>query len=273
MAIQRKETWYQSRFSKLIAECNPERVVTPLIHGSRFYREVKLQYDMAEGSGGLEMPNASVDFIELDAAGRLHLWEAKLLHSYELISGRVIGQLMFYDWLFRTYERELLRPHLVDSGLNPDEIEGFNNPEEDIRFCSWNILVCGGEGYEIAAGINPVMWNHHLIPEDYFTKTAPKVSTFHLYHDQSDDEDGLIVQDIWHISIFNPMQMEQNALLAYLQSDENWLYNWEINEGKLTLEPRPDFPKDALRLTDGMPEKLYWEFTGRKHLLVSDESS
>ena len=146
MAIQRKEAWYQSRFSKLVAECNPERVVTPLIHGSRFYREVKLQYDMEEGSGGSEMPNASVDFIELDAAGKLHLWEAKLLHSYELISGRVIGQIMFYDWLFRTYQRELLRPHLVESGLNPDEIEGFNNPEEDIRFCSWNILVCGGEG-------------------------------------------------------------------------------------------------------------------------------
>lgn len=271
MAIQRKEAWYQSRFPKLVSECDPQRV-TPLIHGSRFYREVKLQYAMEEGSGGSEMPNASVDFIELDAAGRLHLWEAKLLHSYELISGRVIGQLMFYDWLFRTYNRELLRPHLVASGLDPNEIEGFNNSEEDVRFCSWNILVCGGEGYEIAAGINPVMWNHHLVPEDYFTKNAPKVSTFHLYHDQSDDEDGLVVQDIWHISIFNPLQMERNALLAYLQSDENWLYEWRFTENELILEPRPDFPEDALGLTDDVLENLYWQFTGREHLLTLDES-
>ncbi|MFN5501126.1 MAG: hypothetical protein ACK5AW_03255, partial [Pseudanabaena sp.] len=59
---------------------------------------------------------------------------------------------------------------------------------------------------------------------------------------------------------------------AYLQSEENWLYSWEINEGELTLEPCPDFPTDALGLTNDIPEKLYWKFTGREHLLVSDES-
>jgi hypothetical protein len=132
--------------------------------------------------------------------------------------------------------------------------------------------VCGGEGYEIAAGINPVMWNHHLVPKDYFTEQAPKVCTFHLYHDQSNNEESLIVQDIWHISIFNPSHMENNALLAYLQSDENWLYDWKVDNGELTLIPRLDFPEDALGSIHDVPERLYWEFTGREHLIDLGES-
>jgi hypothetical protein len=241
--------------------------LSSFLHGSQFYREVSLQYDMEEGVGGPEMPNTSVDFIEVDSMGRLHLWEAKLLHSYELTSGRVMGQMMFYDWLFRTYKRDLLRPRLKAAGIDTSVIHGFDNSHERLRFCSWNILVCGGEGFEIAAGVNPVMWNHHVIPTDYFHDDAPKVATYHLYHDQSEEHNGLVVQDLWHLSVFNPARMERNALLAYLNSDENWIYSWKIEAGEIVLALRDGIPSEMIGLACQVPESTFWRLNGRKHLL------
>ena len=49
------------------------------------------------------MPYSITDFIEIDSSGHFHLWEAKMIHSDELLKCKSIGQLLFYDFLFHTY--------------------------------------------------------------------------------------------------------------------------------------------------------------------------
>jgi hypothetical protein len=38
-------------------------------------------------------------------------------------------------------------------------------------FKSWNLCICGGSGYELAAGYNPVAWSCWIIAEEYFKTT------------------------------------------------------------------------------------------------------
>jgi len=80
----RKEAFYQKRF---LDTKKPD-----FFSGSVFHREVPLSYG-GQAKGTNEMPNASLDFVEVDRDGQLHLWEVKLLHSYESKSGRVVGQM------------------------------------------------------------------------------------------------------------------------------------------------------------------------------------
>jgi len=59
-------------------------------------REVPLSYeqDKKRFSKSFEMPDYSLDFLEFDRRGGLHIWEAKWIHDSDLIRGKVIGQLM-----------------------------------------------------------------------------------------------------------------------------------------------------------------------------------
>jgi hypothetical protein len=252
------ETRYQEEFLHFVEEED----LPGYLCGSSFHREVPLSYVM-EGSsrGGVFMPNASVDFLEVDVMGRLHLWEAKKLHSYELTSGRVIGQLLFYDWLFRTYEREALKAKLRGAGVEIDRIAAFRE-DKGLKFESWNILVCGGAGYELAAGVNPIMWNYAAVMDDYFKESTPKTATYHFYHTKH----GMELASIWNVSIFRPFTMETNALIAFLESEENFCYDYEIEDGQLNLYHDPDMPVYTQGEDQIMPECLFLKFIGRLHL-------
>ena len=223
----KSEKWYQSEFLNYVE--NSE--LPSYLNGSRFHREVPLFYDMTDKpSTGEYTPKASVDFIEIDALGELHLWEAKKLHSYELTSGRVIGQLMFYDWLFKTYEREALKAILTKHRVSVDSIKSIREDTE-VNFKSWNLLVCGGYGYEISAGINPVMWNYPTITEQYFQESVPALATYQFYH----TEESMMLDNIWNMSIFDPQRMEANALLAFLNSEDNYLYDFVTDKEEIVL--------------------------------------
>lgn len=253
----KKETWYQERFFSLVQR----EALLDYMEGSVFYREIPLSYSMAASSrGGHFMPNASVDFVEVDALGHLHLWEAKRLHSYELTSGRVVGQMLFYDWLFRTYEKSILRDVLSDAGLAVDSIAAFRD-EADLCFDSWNVLVCGGFGYEIGVGINPVMWNYPTIHDDYFKDSVPPIAVYHFYHVNGD----MRLRNIWDISLFRPMDMEYKALLAFLNSEDNTMYRFEFKDDELILSSlSPDLP--VKRADQKLSFELFLKFVGRLHM-------
>jgi hypothetical protein len=160
------------------------------------------------------MPYSITDFIEIDSNGHFHLWEAKMIHSDELLKGKAIGQLIFYDFLFHTYPEKDLKKLLIENGF--DEAIISHKKFDDFHFKTWNILVCGGEGWELCAGINPIMWNYPTLPEQYFNESTPNLNLFHFYEVSK----GFDLKNIWELSIDVPQNLHVEAFSKYFGLDE-----------------------------------------------------
>jgi len=160
------------------------------------------------------MPYSITDFIEIDSEGNFHLWEAKMIHSDELLKGKAIGQLLFYDFLFRTYPEKNLKELLIENGFDEKKISNKNY--DDFHFKTWNILVCGGEGWELCAGVNPIMWNYPTLPEEYFKDSTPNLNLFHFYEVSS----GFDLKNIWELAIDTPQKLHIEAFSKFLNLDE-----------------------------------------------------
>jgi hypothetical protein len=251
----KSERFYQENFDG----CEKPKYLA----GSTFYREVPLSYSQSlEIRGTNEMPNASMDFLELDAKGFLHMWEAKKLHSYELKSGRVIGQMMFYDWLFRTNSDEHYQEIFSSAGIPSEVVQSY-----EIK--SWNVLVCGGYGYEIAAPLNPVIWNYPTIPhEHYFKEDAPCLCVWHLFHKKYSK--SLAVEPIWHLTIFYPEKVHPEAFLAFLESEHNIFYDYRVTDGGIDYRMVIDELQDVGERIGNMPDAGYWDLMGRSHLCKAE---
>ena len=63
---------------------------------------------------------------------------------------------------------------LIKNGFDEEIIT--KKKYEDFHFKTWNILVCGGEGWELCAGINPIMWNYPTLTVELIKKTAVMAS-------------------------------------------------------------------------------------------------
>lgn len=216
---------------------------TPFLSDSKFFHEIPIRYEIGKmkRAKDLFMPDMKMDFLELDAHGSFHLWEAKLLESDELIKGKVLGQCMFYDFLFRTDEKRTW------TKLSPCKDEPQSTREilesAPLKFKSWNILVCGGEGWELAAGVNPNIWTYTTIMEDYFSEESPDVSVYHLFETRN----GWCIQNLWHLSVLRPKRMHPDAYEAYLKAECE-----HPALGVITEDVKDDMPFD-----------LFMKFIGR----------
>lgn len=203
--MKRNEAYYQKVFLDFYE-------THPFFKGSYLAREIAQFYNHTDSERVKDefMPFSITDFIELDKNNRFHLWEAKKLHSDELLKGKVIGQLMFYDFLFRSYPKEALRQLLIDAGFEKSIIRSLG--DEAFRFETWNILVCGGEGWEICAGVNPIMWSYADLQKRYLKQGSPKLNTFHFY----EVSEGWDLKNIFELSIFYPQKLHKEAFSKYL---------------------------------------------------------
>ena len=102
--MKKDESYYQKEFLKFYKS-------HPFFCKSYISREIPQYYsfDSPKRVKDEYMPFSITDFIELDSFGNFHLWEAKMLHSDELLKGKAIGQLLFYDFLFHSYPEENLK--------------------------------------------------------------------------------------------------------------------------------------------------------------------
>jgi hypothetical protein len=199
------ESEYQNAFPDTVAQSVAD---LPWLSGSLFFRGVPLRYEIGKTKSrkDLEMPDSITDFIELDAQNRFHLWEMKMLGCDEFQKGKVVGQMLFYDWLFKTDEQKTWQS-LEPIKSQSDDIKSRLNAAE-LRFHSWNIAVCGGEGWELAAGINPHAWTYSIINDDYLQDSAPKISIYHLF----DISTGLALRNLWQLSVNSVQQMHPESL-------------------------------------------------------------
>jgi hypothetical protein len=229
---------YQKRF---VEEVGRSVELLPWLDGSIFFREVPLRYEVGKISRSRDkfMPDTLADFIELDKHGNFHLWEAKLLHSDEFIKGKVVGQLMFYDWLFQTDKTRAWLKLSPCSELSSDLRQKLQSAE--LVFRSWNILVCGGKGWELAAGVNPTAWTYTTVNDDYLKEGGPALAVYHMFHTKT----GFALRSLWHLTLFSPQQMHVDSLEAY------------VDEGY-------ELPVDEPGVWD-MPKNLLLKFVGREH--------
>lgn len=202
--MKKNENYYQKKFFNFVNSHD-------FFLGSTFLKEVPLFYcsNKPERIKSKTMPYSQTDFIEIDENGKFHLWEAKMLDADELVKGKTLGQLLFYDFLFNTYPEENLKALLKKEGMKKEQLESMTF--DDFKFSSWNILVCGGKGWELAAGVNPVIWNYVNLPEKYFFDETPNINLFHFFN----VSDGYDLKNIWELSINKPRYMHIESLIDY----------------------------------------------------------
>ena len=128
----------------------------------------------------------------------------KKIESPEVWNGKFFGQLMLYNFLFNTEPwNELLGRFAIRNATPKNGIKGdvgkilghlstygkgevATDKDKNAKFKTWNLVVCGGNGYEIAAGVNPIAWSFWNIAEEYF-KTNISAFNFHQFYKDSND--------------------------------------------------------------------------------------
>jgi hypothetical protein len=211
MAVVKNEKYFQNKFLEHVLSDNPG-----FFENSFANKEIPLPYDTTKKVKSADnfMPDSRSDLIELDGDNNFHLWEVKLIHSGELKAGQALGQIIFYDFLFSTFtEEEIKEILIIKKGFPEDRISQMTG--EDFHFKTWNILVGGGEGWELSAGVNPVMWNYFTLAEKYLKSDIPILNTFHFY----EVEEGFDLKHLSELSIFYPRRLHPEAFSKFLENE------------------------------------------------------
>jgi len=202
---------YENKFVALARSNYPNRV---------FIQSFQMPYDEEVPRGVSEMPWYIADVLEIDEHGKFHLWEHKLYKSRGLYVGQVIGQLICYNFIFSTTEvidggTQIMRDRILNSAVN----QRYNidhpvlrkiNDTSEFKFTSWNIVACGGVGYEFAACHNNIVW-HLYSGFEYLADELPKDKNFwHFYI----TEDGFDLRNLWELNAGFDAQEEQQ--LSYM---------------------------------------------------------
>lgn len=215
---------------------------------SAFFSKLPLRYEIGKYYSGkvLGMPDCELDIVEVDQEYNFHLWELKKLDSNELNTGKFFGQLMLYDFLFTTepwnelfgrfctkltlgsgevtgdiqriYDAILRRTSDENTEYADEEKSEVIGGEPICSFKSWKLIVCGGYGYEIAAGFNPIIWSYLNFPKQYLNETAPELEIYHFYN----TPDGYELKPILELSVDNLGGLSKNARTMFEYNFPDW---------------------------------------------------
>jgi hypothetical protein len=244
VANQLSENEFRDRFVEHAASPKgPEYLA-----GSEWCTEVDLFFDTSQSSPNksTQLPDYRADAIEVDREDRLHLWEAKKLHKRDLLTGKVLGQLIFYDWLATTTSPDPLIRRMRDKGLSEESAQALRGSATP-AFTTWNILVCGGGGWELGAMFNAIYWTYANVSEEYFQSEIP-INVFQFYIVNGQPRLAMI----WDQSLIYGEEMDPDSYALFFQEtgiDREW---WEestreLRDGEmLDWYQRPDFPEHLL---------------------------
>jgi hypothetical protein len=214
------ENQFQRVFLTKMASTYPERVYAP---------HLDLKYEIGKFRKGKSfgMPDTILDVVEFDEDKNFHLWELKLLNSPELWSGKFFGQMMLYNFLFSTEPWSELCGRFSFSGMKSEfrgdvgkillHLASFGKgqvakkKDPHASFKSWNVCICGGDGYELAAGYNPVAWSFWIIAEQYFREIVPPLRIWHLFSAEGE----FVLTEMKKLNVGKPRSLHPAALKAY----------------------------------------------------------
>jgi hypothetical protein len=103
------------------------------------------------------------DLVEIDTAGRLHLWLFAPLRATELISGDVIGRMFSFTQVLRIAQPESLREAILAAARRrrydiADASFQALMARPRLEVDSWNVVICGGSGCELLAGDDNLLY-------------------------------------------------------------------------------------------------------------------
>lgn len=141
------------------------------------------------------MPDHYLDIISFDK-GKYHLYELKMIDAADLWNAKFFGQIMWYRFLFQTeplneligrFAKRAENSHLVQGNIGEilSDLASLGNGEDAhetyarAKFSSLNLIVCGGDGFELAAKFNPAIWSFWVYFSDIL---KPLDVEFHVYH-------------------------------------------------------------------------------------------
>lgn len=191
---RRTEKFFQNQFIEYIADRVPDNYF--ITEFQLYFAGIKFkQFKSREYA-----PDFSLDILQIDADLNFHLWEAKKWDSQELeklpsvkiankssrgledlVTGKVVGQLIWYNEHFFKAKENLLS-EFKRKKLNQELISKLKQKkQEEFRFTTWNILVCGGEGWEISGHLNPLMTDYFYLKQRYFREDTPDINVYQFY--------------------------------------------------------------------------------------------
>jgi hypothetical protein len=200
---------------------------------SVFITGLDFRYEIGKYHKGktLGMPDTKFDIVEFDAQENFHLYELKLIESMEIWTGKFFGQIMLYDYLFSTEPwNELFGRFITRINADKNSVRGewerltghlaFDYGQGEVAddndttayFSSWNLVICGGKGYELAGGFNPVIYSFWTFPELYFKDSVPQFDIYHFYK----DNDHFMLRLLDEIGLY-----QTNGLTEYAKEQFN----------------------------------------------------
>lgn len=199
--------------------------------GRTVFQELPMRYDIGsyERGASFGMPNCFLDIVLFDEEKRFHIYELKVIGNNEIWTGKFFGQLLLYNFLFRTEPwnelagrlvmRAKQRPELVNGEIDAPlehlasfgagEVADEDDPNASVS--SLNLVVCGGEGFELAAGYNPVIWSFWVEFSELLEQQQTDFNIFHFYCDGEDYRFDAIQK----LSVDEPNSLTKNAQEAY----------------------------------------------------------
>jgi hypothetical protein len=165
------------------------------------------------------------DVVEIDGAGRLHLWLFKSVRSPELLAGDMIGRLFACTQVMRMTGREALRARIEKAARRrryDTQGERFRRilGKPGFQFDSWNLVACGGNGSELAGTSHNVMWQLYA-PLTHLVEHVRDVNTWHFYQTGT----GFDLRSIWDFAVAGKVSLPDKLA---------------IYDGRSHLAPKPD---------------------------------
>lgn len=139
------------------------------------------------------------DLVEIDAGGRMHLWLFTSVYSADFITGAVIGRLFACAHAARVASPQFLRSR-IDSAARrrPEHGPGPLPPRLRPAFESWNLVVTGGSGCELAGrDDNPL---HRLYaPLSAAIGTVGDINVWQFYQTST----GYDLRSLWDMAAYS----------------------------------------------------------------------
>lgn len=179
--------WFRESFAKHARRRCPEAwfvdgVVLPCGGGSDYGKPSRVEGDL----------------VEIDASGRMHLWLFSSVYSHEFVTGSIIGRLFACAHAARLAPPQVLRSRVEAAARRPNSGPGALPPRLRPAFESWNLVVTGGSGCELAGREdNPL---HRLYaPLSSAIGTVGDVNVWQYYQTST----GLDLRSLWDLAAFS----------------------------------------------------------------------
>lgn len=149
------------------------------------------------------------DLIEIDGAGRIHLWLFAPFRATELISGDVIGRMFAFTQVLRLTAPGQLRDAIAAAAKRRRyDVKAasfqhmLDRPRLDVD--SWNVVVCGGTGCELVARDDNLLFQLYAPLAEWDGPTRD-VNTWQFRQTAT----GFDLRSLWDVASYGKMTMSE----------------------------------------------------------------